>query len=228
MIEFDYIAPMMTTKTKISILPVLIWILALCPAGCADDSVIKPGNGDDANSVVVASLTAAPGEKGVIIPVLVTNDTELRGVNVPLVLRQTAPGAFVTSLQLTFGDRMPANGALTDVRFTNLYFAEDGTCKSNQSGGFASIAFSDTLEHTVNGSPAAVLFARHRIAGPNLAPGTDNSGSFILTVDVSATRGKFEIDTTCANPANHLLYVTTDADRPAIIPAFTKGTVTIE
>jgi len=216
----------MSQRTRIVLLPVLFWALALCPAGCAEDKPIEPGNGSDSNSVIVTSTTAAPGEQGVTIPVLLTNDASLRGVIVPLVLRQIDPGAFVTSLKLSFGDRMPANGALADVRFTNRYDAEDGTCKSNQTGGFATIAFSDTLTHPVNVAPIAVMFARNRIAGQDLAPGADNSGSFILTVDVSNTTGSFEIDSTCANPSNHLLYVTTSTT--AIIPTFTKGTITIE
>ena len=217
---------MMSKKTKISLLPVLFWAVALCPAGCAEDTPIEPGNGSDANSVVVTSMTAVPGEQGVTIPVLLTNDAALRGVIVPLVLRQADPGAFVTSLKLTFGDRMPANGALGDVRFTNRYDAEDGACKSNRTGGFSTIAFNDTLPHAVIQAPVAVLFARNRIAGQDLAPGRDNSGSFILTVNVSTTAGAFEIDSTCANPANHLLYITTNT--VGIIPAFTKGTITIK
>jgi hypothetical protein len=65
-----------------------------------------------------------------------------------------------------------------------------------------------------------------KIFSDALAPGIDLTGSMILTVDVTGITGAFEIDTTCADPANHLLFVE-DGTGETIVPAFTKGTITI-
>jgi hypothetical protein len=43
---------------------------------------------------------------------------------------------------------------------------------------------------------------------------------------VTDANGSFEIDSTCANPANHLMFITSGNE--AVVPAFTKGTVTID
>jgi hypothetical protein len=198
---------------------------------CAEDKPAEPDNGGnggngEGNAVVVSSITVARGEQGVIIPVRLTNDVALRGVVLPLELRPIDAGAYVTSLKLSFGDRLPPDGVLGDLKFTNQSISEDGNCKSGQPGGFGTIFANDTLPHALDGPPVGLLFSRHRFIGADLPPGTDNTGSFLLTVDVSNIAGKFEIDSTCINPSNNLLLV--DPDLKGIVPTFTKGTITIE
>lgn len=221
-----YLGHIISNKTRNCLAPILLWTLVFCPAGCAKDNSTTPGNGDNGNSVVVTSVSAARGEAGVMIPVRLTNDVSLRAAVVPLALRQAGSDAFVTSLKLSFGDRLQPWGALGEVRFTNHYYNEDGTCKSNQAGGFGTIALNDTLAHPIGGAPVGLLFFLTKVLGAELPPGADDAGSLILTVNVNDASGTFEIDSTCANPANHLMFIS--ASNAAIVPAFTKGTVTIE
>jgi len=189
-----------------------------------ENSTAVPDTGT--GTIVVSSLTVSSGQEGVVIPIKMTNDTPLRGIVMPLQVRQLDAGAFITSLKLSFGDRLPADGLLNDVQFSNQYFAEDGECKSNKPGGYGTIASTDTLMHDVPGSPVGILFSRQRLVKDDLPNGTDNTGSFIMTVNITGTPGRFEIDTTCANPSNHLLLV--KPDNAALIPSFTKGTITIQ
>jgi len=215
-------------RTNTRRLPFILLVLTICVAGCAEDTSTQTNNGGDggSNAVVVSSVSATRGQQGVIIPVLLTNDFALRGVLVPLVLRQIDPGAYVTSLKLTFGDRLPPDGLLRDVAFTNQYSSDDGTCKSGQPGGFGTISSRDTLAHAVVGPPLGVLFSRNRIVASDLPPGTDNTGSFLLTVDVTNVAGRFEVNSTCVNPSNHLLFISPEIQ--GVVPSFTKGTITIE
>ena len=217
-------------RIKTRLMPFIVLTLTVCIAGCADDTPIETdnddGDGGDGSAIVVSSVSATRGQQGVTIPVLMTNDIAVRGILLPLVLRSIDAGAYVTSLKLTFGDRLPPDGLLSDVKFTNQYGSEDGTCKTNQPGGFGTISFRDTLAHAVGGSPVGVFFTRQRIIADDLPPGTDNTGSFLLTVDVTNVAGRFEIDSTCTNPSNHLLFVTPEIK--GVVPSFTKGTITIE
>jgi hypothetical protein len=70
-----------------------------------------------------------------------------------------------------------------------------------------------------------MMMVRMRILGADLEPGSDVSGSMILTVDVNTVEGRFEIDTTCTDPGNHLLLVS--SDNVGIVPDFTKGLIDI-
>ena len=177
------------------------------------------------NSVVVTSKAVALGETGVTIPILLTNDETVKAVVVPLALREQTPGAFVTSITMSFADRLPVGGALSPISFRNQYANEDGTCKQSQPGGFGTVSFSDGGPNPVVASPEGVLFARQRMFSPDLLPGTDATGSFVLTLDVTSVNGTFEIDSTCANPSNHVLFA--DLANLTIIPSFTKGIINI-
>lgn len=203
--------------------------MTLFVTSCAKDKQAATdeggGNGGGSGTVVVASISATAGQQGLVIPVRLTNDFPLRGIVMPLALRSVDAGAFVTSLKLSFGDRLPIDGVLSDIKFTNQLYSEDGACKDNKPGGFGTIATNDTLAHAISGSPVGALFSRQRLIGDNLPSGADNTGSFLMTVDVTSAAGRFEIDTTCVNPSNHLLLVKPDVS--AIIPSFTKGTITI-
>jgi hypothetical protein len=185
----------------------------------------KDGGGTGDNTVVVGEVSATPGQSGVQIPVYLANDVTLRTIIVPLMVRSVDPGAFITAMRLNFSDRLPPKGPISEILFTSQFGPGTGTCKSAKPGGFAEIVFGDTLSHPVTSSPFGLMFSRAKIIGADLPPGADSTGSLIMTVDVTDTPGRFEIDTTCANPANHLLFHTTD--NKAIVPDFTKSTITI-
>ena len=84
------------------------FLIALLWAGYATIAIAD-------NSVVVTSKSVAAGETGINIPILLTNDVALRSVVVPLVVQSVASGAFITSLAMSYGDRLPPGGPLSDV-----------------------------------------------------------------------------------------------------------------
>ncbi|GAB4316774.1 MAG: hypothetical protein Kow0074_04920 [Candidatus Zixiibacteriota bacterium] len=179
------------------------------------------------NSVVVPSKSIDPNATGVEIRAKITNDLAIKGLAVPLVFRTVAGNASITSLQLTFRERLaPGLPELTPIEVTNIYSEENGTCKANQPGGFGTIAFIDTLPHAITFSPVGVMFVRNKLFSPPLPPGADSVGSLNMIVDVNGGPGQFEVDTTCTNPANHLLYIS-DATTEPLDPEFTKGLFTI-
>jgi hypothetical protein len=97
--------------------------------------------------------------------------------------------------------------------------------KIDNPGGFGAIAFADGGPNPVAAAPEGALFVRQRLFPPDLGPGADVTGSFILTVDVTSVDGLFEIDSTCTNPANHLYFA--DPANQLIVPSFTPGIITI-
>ena len=177
------------------------------------------------NTIIVESKSVAKGETGVRIPVYITNDVDVKGIIVPLALRELTPGAFITSMTMSFEDRLPPTGPLATINFRNQYAEEDGSCKSDLPGGFGTITSATGGPNPVVASPEGVLFVRQRLFPPDLPPGADVTGSYVMTVDVTSVDGTFEIDTTCADPASHILYVL--LDNTGLIPDFTKGVITI-
>jgi len=177
-----------------------------------------------ANTFVIPSDEFSPSEAGVVMRARVTNDVTLRTIVAPLVFRSVSGGAYITSIKVGYGDRLPTGSGqpLAEVVVNNFYQIEDGTCKGGNPGGFATLAFSDTMVHPIAGPPLGILLSRVRLFGATLAPGSDAVGSFIFTADLNSNQGYFEIDTTCVNPANHLLYIDA-SNNNSIAPDFTKG-----
>jgi hypothetical protein len=148
----------------------------------------------------------------------------LAGIELPLIIREVTPGAFVTSLQLTFGDRLSLpGGPLRGVRGTWQIADTTGKCGFN--GEAWDPDYIDTLPHPVLGAPVAIQFIRANTFDENLAPGQDSTGSFILTANIGSTLGQFEIDTTCIL-YTHLRYTVPPGAN--FTPSFTKGTITIQ
>jgi hypothetical protein len=188
------------------------------------------------NSLVVHSDSTGKNA-ALTIYLKITNDVELAVVVVPVSLRTINGSAFVSALAMSRNpvDRLTtatdgdgnALGSLTGIKTTNRFIAEDGNCKNAQPGGFKTI--STTGPWT---SPAAALFVCGQFdpGDPNdltLQPGTDSTvGSLRLTVTTSDADGRFEVDTTCTDPANHLVYVP-PAGGEAPNLAFTKGIITV-
>ncbi len=179
------------------------------------------------NSVVVPSQNLDPNETGVEIRALITNDIEIKGLVVPLAFRTVAGAVSITSLRLTFRERLAAgNPELTPIQVSNIYAEENGSCKDGQPGGFGTFTFDDTLAHVITNMPVGLLYVRNSLFQPPLPPGSDTDGSLNMIVDVNAGPGQFEVDTTCTDPANHLAFIR-ESDGLSLAPSFTKGVFTI-
>ncbi len=192
--------------------------------------VVDPNPGMSGNTVVVESKTVFAGQMGVSVGIKLTNLVSLRHLVVPLSARSVSAGSFMSSVQMGFGDRLTAS-VLTDARSRNLYADPDGTCNP---GGFKTPTFNlhDDVAfppQAVGASPEGLLFAVGTIVGNmhTLPPGADATGSLNLTMSVTSVPGSFEIDTTCIDPANHLVFIQSGSSTPPIVPAFTKGVITI-
>jgi hypothetical protein len=161
-----------------------------------------------ANSVVVQAPSSA--SRGTVeIPVFLTNDVALRAVVVPLIIRSISGEPFLDTLKLSFRDRLPPDGPLSDLSFANRYDEEDGGCKRFDPedtlpapGGFETVAVpNDTTPNPVHVMPVGVMFSRLRILGAALPVGADTAGSLLLTMHVNVGAadqpGLLEIDTTC-------------------------------
>ncbi|MBI5868943.1 MAG: thrombospondin type 3 repeat-containing protein, partial [candidate division Zixibacteria bacterium] len=183
-----------------------------------------------ANTVVVESKRISPGATGALISIRITNDVDLSAITLPLVIREVDPGAFITTLGLSYGDRLSGTGApITEVNLRQQYATENGSCKNGLAGGFGTITYSGGGTHPVAASPEGLMFVRVRLPGfsPPLLAGSDVTGSFILTVNATGILGTLEVDSTCTNPSNHLQFVD-DATSSGFLPAFTKGVITID
>jgi len=175
-----------------------------------------------ADHVLVQSTSVAAGGT-VSIGVFVENSATVRGVVIPLIVRELSAGAFIRSLSLTNpmpGSRM--EGRLSDIVVSNTYPMNDGW-NSDCQQGFATIGSPDFA------SPDGILLAgmsmfyNRLLAGSDLTTGIP---SMSLTVEAAPIPGEFEIDTTCTTPGNHLTFVSPNDECYA--PTFTKGVITIE
>jgi hypothetical protein len=183
------------------------------------------------NSVTINDFVEQPPGATIEVPVLISNDVELRQLIIPLVFRQLNDDqAFFTDAKASYRDRLPPSGPdapLTAIQFTNRYDNEDGTCKEGKTGGFYTITYlNDTTSHPVGGAPLAFMFVRIRVSEPNLAPGNDETGSMVFTLALNDQSGCFYIDTTCTNPINHLDFQS--GDNAHIVPTFRSGQVCID
>lgn len=151
------------------------------------------------------------------VNIRISNDVPLRSLTVPLIVRNYWRGS--VTVQLSFDNRL-AGSALSDVRESQLLFTQDGTCQSSGAAGFATVDFNDTFPHTVPGTPIGVLFHCATLGSDFLPAGQEDypvTGSLGITFAPEYPGGLLEIDTTCTDPANHLLFV--DASDNAFAPA---------
>jgi hypothetical protein len=204
--------------------------LTICLAACL---MIALGSvAFAANSFVVESKSAYEGA-GTDVGVFMSNDVSIRQIIVPLAIRavSTYPSAITASYNPA--GRIPEPGpALDGTSFLNYTDVEDGNCKQGLPGGFnAGISNATTQSYTVPSpsDPDAILFARGIIIGGALAAGDDGATpSMVIRVTCPngvADGSTFTIDTTCTDPANHLLMV--DAGTSLNVgPSFTASTIT--
>jgi hypothetical protein len=149
-------------------------------------------------------MTVHANQQDVEIPIMISNDVELRGLVIPLTMESTSGGASITSARIEYRDRLTTH--LTEIQICNHYAQEDGTCKSGGPGGYGTIKGNTCgFDYPVVAMPEGFLLSSNKILGSNLPPGNDIAA--VLVVDVGPDEGTMMIDTTCANPANHLLFV---------------------
>jgi len=214
---------------------VTLILAVLCMCGWSD---VRGATGDPPpamisastrDSVIVVSRTIDPGAKGAVIGIRIVNAMPVMGLTVPLEIRAVTPGAFVTSVALGFRERLKTT--LSGARFTNHYAAKSYLCPDSKTLGYEVVAGQGVdTPVKVTASPWAVMMSAFRFPpNPSLAIGADRDGSLTLTVDVTTTRGTFEIDTTCMYPTNHLMLVGEHAigELSGLAPVFVKGVVTI-
>ena len=193
------------------LVPLAVVLAAVCAAGAWA-----------ANSVVVESRAMATNAVDCPIHVWVENDVELNALVVPLNIRDVTPGSYISALKLSWDERIYPGGPISDILYTQRFAEPTGTCRP---GGYAYPSSSnDTLKHAVAGSPEGVMFAALSIVKPPLAPGSDVTGSMVLTMDATGPAGTFEIDTSCVDPGNHLFFV--DVFGYQFAPSFSKGVIT--
>lgn len=189
--------------------------------------VIPATSHAQSDSVIIVGGRYSPGETFVNIGIRLINSVELSEVSVPLQLRSVTPGAFVTSLNMTYSARLGDPSTLPDVYRTDQFDAPAGGAPCS----YLLPTHTDGATHPVTASPEGVWFQR---AGNEIADwleiGSDPEAvpSMYIGVDLTATSGIFEIDTMCIDPggpSNFLRFADgTGADVPVV---FVKGIVTI-
>ncbi|MBI5868320.1 MAG: HYR domain-containing protein [candidate division Zixibacteria bacterium] len=204
-------------KLKINL---LILVLVFSPSIC-----------HAVNSVVVESKSVAGAASGVTIGIFLSNDVAIKNLVVPLELRSTIGGSMVTAMMRSYPSGTRLDGKLADIVITNQLDGDSvGSCKQNQPGGYARRTndLADTLVPVTTPTVAA-FFTRGRIFGADLPAGADGPTAPMmrLTVDMNGLNGKFIVDTTCTNPANHLVFARSTGTPVALIPTFTPGEITV-
>jgi hypothetical protein len=180
------------------------------------------------DAVVIESKSVFPGATNVPIHISFANSDTIAAFALPLEVREITPGAFITSLSISYGERLTT--ALPDIRQANQYDTADGICMIANIPTYA-VPYTRSADSvvTVTHAPWGLLCASFRYSAVNsLFPGSDSAGSIVLTVDVTADSGRFEIDTICVSHGHHLVYARNMAFGVVpIIPEFTKGVITI-
>jgi hypothetical protein len=194
----------------------IIWLPVLCCLICS--------NLWAANTLTIESKTVPANGTGITLGLYITNDDSLAGVQFPLAFRSVTPGAYIVDT-LSYQSMGRVATELGDWNVLEFLPTEGVTPRWEcDSYGFKTRAQPDFV------SPDGLVFFGTRTLGACMAPGDDGqppggtpSGQFFF--NVTGVEGTFEIDTICATPAGHLLFVNEAFE--AIVPVFTKAVVTI-
>jgi len=121
-------------------------------------------------------------------------------------------------------------GYLWELMNITMYDNEDGNCKEGQPGGFGTITVAGSgltyNEHPNPSNPDGIAFGRGRAQFADLPAGSDGATpSMEIGVTAPLVAGTFEIDSTCRDPACHLLVLTSQGY--ALPMVFTKGTIDV-
>ena len=114
-----------------------------------------------ANRVEVESVSVGAGGN-TTVGVFLENDVTLRGIRIPLIVREITPGAFMIAWTPQYNPNARLAGYLTGVILIGEFPNEDGTCKNGSSGGFATLGSADLI------SPDGVSFSRNAVAALKL------------------------------------------------------------
>ncbi|MEW5702099.1 MAG: hypothetical protein AB1792_07725 [Candidatus Zixiibacteriota bacterium] len=154
----------------------------------------------------------------------------LTGLVLPLEIRSVTGGAFIAnSFDYQAINRLAASGVAQHVA---RQFFPDPEVANECSGPVSQMyRLPGSASGTFFASPSAIMWSGVNSTEPCLAAGSDGvpgsgSPSLLLTFDVTAASGEFEIDTCCVRPANHLAYGICGT-YDCLLPAFTKGVITI-
>jgi hypothetical protein len=197
------------------------------------------------NEVTVETKTILGGTSGAI-GIFVTNDVAIKQFVCPLKLYTTG-GSFITSLGVTVntaGRFTTPTARLNDLLIYNGYQTQDGVCLTTLPNvGFGTIwpgpdgipgTYDEEIDSPnppmpVSASPVGLLIARATVVQMDLPPGSDGATpSFFINVGLTAdSGGSFEIDTTCADPAAHVLFAAATGAPALRVPTFQKGIITL-
>lgn len=197
-------------------------------------------------SVYVESKKVVPGETYVESGIYISNLETMIALVLALEVRSVTPGAFIANtLELThMGWHSAQSTAITndvsaalpkqpvqwDVALAIISSTKEGTgfagqkrprpqtvnaCSGPISSSFHDIGQLDFI------SPDALFDASFS----TIPVGADRTPSYLLRFDVNTTFGTFVIDTCCATPANHIVFL--HPDNYLVTPTFTRGVVTI-
>jgi hypothetical protein len=181
-----------------------------------------------ANAVYLDSVSVDAGADSVKVGVYIENLVDLAGIAFPLEFRSVNGAAFVRDFaDVQIGGRLSASGLVESVIGPDYYGAPSvDDCEDfgfdSSGGGVGEPLFV---------SPDGLLWSGYRIDGPVLAPGYDGypgngDPSLVICFDVKDAPGRFEIDTCCLAPGNHLSFISAD-DMSTIVPEFHKGIVIV-
>lgn len=204
--------------------------LTICLAACLMFALGSIASA--ASSVVVESKNVFEGSSS-DVGVFLDNGVEIRMIVIPLVMRAVTTYPTAITISYNPAGRIPEPGPYLDgVSFLNYSDNETGACKQNQPGGFPpGISNANTQTYTVPtpSDPDMFLFARGIIIGGQLPAGSDGAvPSMIVRVTCPSPvvdGATFTIDTTCNEPANHLLIVEAATAGPDPV-TFTSSTIT--
>jgi hypothetical protein len=122
-----------------------------------------PNSAGAVNSVVVESRSIVQGTRDAELRVRITNDVPLKLLQLPLEIRSTSGGAFITAITMSYEERL-AGSALDDVvsyrRYAELDDVGAAACNDvHPDSGYSTFDESSDLRF-VEASPEAVLFFR--------------------------------------------------------------------
>lgn len=132
-------------------------LIAVAILGIAITSAVA----DD--SVLIESKNVPRGASDVLVHIKIANSDTISLVALPLEIREITQGSFVTSMEVSFQERLTS--ALQDYRFANLYSTTDGICgETGEPAYYIPDASALDTAIAVTASPSGLILAAIRYA----------------------------------------------------------------